>query len=151
MSEIYHQMNESMNIYFHGSMEKLPVGTILIPSPDYEQKWGNTDFYHILEIYRPKHMMSHQKSVFMCDNIDDIDLAGGGTEFIFTVQPLGNIEKHDLNWSSEISMLISDGHDIDSDDVIIAAENYWNGTPHYNESVWEYLTPRAKILKVEDY
>jgi len=23
--------------------------------------------------------------------------------------------------------------------------------PHYNESVWEYLTPKAKILTVEEY
>ena len=34
---------------------------------------------------------------------------------------------------------------------VVAAANYWNGTPHYNEQVWEYLTPFAKIISVEEY
>jgi hypothetical protein len=87
----------------------------------------------------------------MCDNDEDVDLAGGGTEYLFVVEPLGKIEKHDVNWSSEISMLISDGLEIDNPKVISAATNYWNGTPHYNEQVWEYLTPFAKIISVEEY
>ncbi len=32
-----------------------------------------------------------------------------------------------------------------------AAKNYWNGVPHHDENVWEYLTPKAEILKVEEY
>jgi hypothetical protein len=48
-------------------------------------------------------------------------------------------------------MLLSDGHDMLSKQVQEAALNYWNGVPHYNESVWEYLTPQAKILAVEEY
>lgn len=32
-----------------------------------------------------------------------------------------------------------------------AALNYWNGTPHYNESLWKYLTPKATITKVHLY
>ena len=48
-------------------------------------------------------------------------------------------------------MLISDGYDIKSDKVIEAASNYWHGIPHYNESLWEYLTPRAKVIDIESY
>lgn len=138
--------------YYHGSMDHLPVGTVLKPrGTDYEQDWAHTDFYTALEKHRPDHMLSHKHAVFMVADPDDVDLAGGGTEWLFTVKPLGPISKHDMNWSSEISMLMGDGHDVDSADVRKAAENYWAGVPHPNESVWEYLTPAAEILKVEEY
>jgi hypothetical protein len=133
-------------------MDKLPIGTILTSrNDDYEKDWGNTDFYAVLEYYRPKNMLSHKESVFMVDNDDDLDLAGGGTDWVFTVVPMGIVQKHDLNWSSEISMLISDGHDINDENVKKSALNYWNGVPHPNESVWEYLTTKAKIVKVDEF
>ena len=92
-------------------------------------------------------MLAHKNAVFMCDNDQDIDCAGGGTEYLMVVKPLGKIEKHDLNWSSEISCLISENA---SEDLIKqAAENYWYGIPHHNKNVWEYLTPEAVILAVE--
>ena len=64
---------------------------------------------------------------------------------------MGKVQRHDLNWGSEISSLVGDGHAFDSEEVMEAASNYWAGIPHYNESVWEYLTPAAKIVKVEEY
>lgn len=143
--------NTTPKRFYHGSMTELPVGTILKPNVNYEENWSTTDFYAVLEHYRPKDMLCHKNSVFMCGNDEDVDLAGGGTDYLFVVEPLGKIEKHDLNWSSEISMLISDGLKIDDPKVIEAARNYWNGTPHYNEQVWEYLTPFAKIISVEEY
>ena len=145
-----HQLIEAIT-YYHGSMEELPVGTILTPRDNYAANWANTDFYNVLEHYKPEGMLSHNQAVFMVSEEDDIDLAGGGTDWFFIVQPIGKIEKHDLNWSSEISMLMSEGHDVDSDEVEEAAANYWNGVPNINESVWEYLSPKAKILHVEEY
>ena len=145
------RLHEIASTFYHGSMDELPVGTVLTPRDNYEQTWGNTDFYSALERYRPSNMLSHRQGVFMCHDPDDVDLAGGGTEWLFTVVPLGLIQKHDLNWGSEVSMLISDGYAIDSPEVKNAAEKYWAGEPHYNESVWEYLTPSAKITAVEEY
>jgi len=146
------QLFEIQKTFYHGSMTRLPVGTILTPRlEDYENNWGGTDFYRALEMYRPANMMSHKESVFMCDNEEDVDAAGGGTDWLFTVQPLGKIERHDLNWASEISMLADQGYDIDSNEIEDAAYNYWHGIPHPNESVWEYLAPKAKIIKVEEY
>ena len=133
-------------------MDYLPVGTVLKPrGTDYEASWGHTDFYAALEHYRPSHMLGHKNAVFMVADPDDVDLAGGGTEWLMTVKPLGPVSKHDLNWSSEISMLRDDGYDIDSPEVKKAALNYWSGVPHPNESVWEYLTPAAEIIAVEEY
>ena len=137
--------------FYHGSNIKLPVGTVLTARDDYESNWSDTDFYPILEKYRPQDQLGHSQAVFMCDNEDDIDSAGGGTEWLFTVVPQGIIQRHDLNWGSEISCLISDGYDPQGGEVKQAAENYWAGTPHHNESLWEYLTPAAKIIKVEKF
>ena len=144
-------VEHSQQVYYHGSHDELPVGTVLAPRDTYEANWSNTDFYHPLEKYRPVDKLSHAQSVFMCDNPDDVDLAGGATDWLFTVVPQGPIQRHDLNWGSEISMLIGDGYDIDSPEVKAAAQNYWAGVPHPDESVWEYLAPRATITAVEPY
>jgi hypothetical protein len=151
MVKIREFIAESQHLYYHGSMNELPVGTVLTPrSEEYEAAWGDTDFYKILEIYRPEEMLAHKDAIFMCDNPDDIDNAGGGTDWIFTVSPLGRVERHDLNWGSEISCLM----DTDPNNIPLIEEtalNYWRGVPHHSESVWEYLTPKAKIVAVEPY
>jgi hypothetical protein len=144
-------LTEALRKFYHGSFDNLPVGTILTPRDNYESNWQHTDFYAPLEKYRPSNMLSHRQSVFMCDNPDDVDLAGGATDWLFTVEPQGPVQRHDLNWGSEISMLIGDGYSIDSPEVKQAAENYWAGVPHTDENVWEYLTPAAKITHVEPY
>lgn len=139
-------------VYYHGSANKLKVGTKLTPRDDYENDWSNTDFYIPLEKYRPTDKLSHKQSVFMCDNPTDVDNAGGSTDYLFSLWPNGVVQRHDMNWGSEISMLISDGHDIDSPEVAHAAQQYWAGNPHpHDESVWEYLTPNATVLTVEEY
>lgn len=145
------RIDEIKQKFFHGSSVELPVGTVLRPRDDYENDWNNTDFYAALEKHRPPNMLAHKASVFMVSNPEDIDLAGGATDWMLTVVPQGRIEKHDLNWSSEVSMLIGDGYDINSPEVKKAATNYWLGVPHSNESVWEYLTPAAKVVAVEEY
>lgn len=135
-------------------MTELPVGTIL-KNENYEERWGESAFYKILEKYRPENKISHKEAVFLCANEDDIDCAGGGTEFLFEVLPLdlNKIERHDVNWSSQIECLLDEGKDENSPEIIKAAENYWNSVPYEMENVWEYLTPsgNAKIQKVEVY
>ena len=78
MVKIREFINENQRLYYHGSNDELPVGFVLKPrSTEYEAAWGDTDFYRILEIYRPEHMLSHKDAIFMCDNPDDVDNAGG--------------------------------------------------------------------------
>ncbi len=141
----------STKLFYHGSPERLSVGTILKSrGHDYEADWKDTDFYSVLELYRPTNMLSHRDAVFMCDNPDDIDKAGGATDWLLTVEPLGKVQRHDLNWSSEISMLVADDPD-NIQAIRQAAENYWNGVSHHDENVWEYLTPSARVVAVEEY
>ena len=142
---------ESKKVYYHGSSIELPVGTILRPQEGYEDRWGHTDFFDVLEMYRPPDKLAHSESVFMVDNPDDVDLAGGATDYLFTVVPLGPVQRHDLNYSSEISSLVSLGYRLDSPEIRDAAEDYWAGLESPNEVLWEYLTRAAKIIKVEEY
>ena len=137
--------------YYHGSFNKLTVGTVLHGrKQEYEKDWGDNAWYQILHTHKPADMLHHRDAVFMVDNIDDMDVSGSPTEWIFTLQPLGVVEKHDMNWISEIESLLSEGKDKNDEEVIKAAISYWNGTPHSNERVWEYLTPSARIVKVEE-
>ena len=144
-------VTEATQKYYHGSYDKLDVGTVLTPGgDDYESSWGGTNFYGPLEKFRPPEKLAHKEGVFMVGSDDDVDVAGGATDYVYTVEPIGEVQKHDLNWGSEISMLIDDGHTLNDPEVKEAAENYWNGVPHHNEQVWEYLSPRAKIVGVLD-
>lgn len=137
--------------YYHGSFNKLSVGTVMNGRrEDYEKDWGDNPWYQILHTHKPAGMLHHKNAVFMTDNVDDLDATGSPTDWIFTLKALGPVEKHDMNWISEIEALLSDGKKQDDEEIIRAAINYWNGTPHHNESVWEYLTPSAKIVKVEE-
>ena len=135
-------------MFFHGSYDFLPVGTILTPKENYEEFWQNTDFYSILEKHRPTHMLSHAESVFLANNEQDVDNLGGGTEWLFTVVASERIERHDQSWATEISIAISD--DKPEDEIKKFALNYWFGVPSKNP-VWEYLTPSATIINVEEY
>ena len=142
---------EATQKYYHGSYDKLENGTILTPGgDDYEASWGGTSFYGPLEKFRPPEKLAHKEGVFMVGDIDDVDVAGGATEYIYIVEPIGDVQKHDLNWGSEISGLMDNGKKPNDKEVKQAADNYWNGVPHHNEQVWEYLAPRAKIVSVLD-
>jgi hypothetical protein len=138
--------------FYHGSNDHLHVGTILQGRPGlYEENWSHNDFYAPLERWRPENFLAHRDAVFMVGTLEDVDLAGGGGIWIFEIDPLGPVSRHDLNWSSEVSCLIGDGHDSESPAVREAALNYWNGVPHPNESVWEYICAEARIIRVEPY
>jgi len=151
-------IKEAMNkAYFHGSYDKLPNGTIL--TPDKGNFMGTfsqdeMDSHFKLEQFRPSNFLSRNNAVYISSDIDDIDLSGGATDHIYLVEPLGVVEPHDVNWMSEIDMIMSDAWDNGTQEteetiekVKNAALNYWNGVPHYNESVWEFLTPSAKIIR----
>jgi len=139
--------------FFHGSYDKLPEGTILTPERgSFVYSQDKMDSHFKLEQFRPPEFLSRNHAVYMCTDIDDIDLSGGATDRVYLVVPLGKVEKHDLNWMTEIDLIISNASSDNAQEdeetiekVKIAALNYWNGVPHYNESVWEYLTESAKM------
>ena len=147
---IWNEYLANSSKYYHGSPNELKIGDKIKFRENYEEDWKDTSFYFALEHYRPKSKLAHKESVFMVNSLDNIDLAGGSTDFVYRVKPIGNIEKHDLNWGSEISCLIEDGYDINSEEIRTAALNYWTGIPHENESVWEFTAKEFEIISIID-
>lgn len=133
--------------YYHGSYDLLPIGTILKPHDKSYTKINDVQLEEIMEKYKPKDKLSRYDSVFMVDDIDLIDSAGGSIDFIYLVEPLGKIEKSDLNWYTEIDMITPEHNEKLEKKY---AENYWNGIPYddFDSSVFEYRTPLAKIIKL---
>lgn len=135
-----------MRQFYHASNDFINPGTVMTG------RYRNTDwrpmpFHEALEKCRPADKLPQSQSVFFCDCIEDVDLAGGGGKCIVIVE-LEKPARHDINWGSEISALIEEeGLSIDSDRVKAAAEKYWDGTPHDSgESIWEYMVPEATVL-----
>ncbi len=148
MENVPHKNNR---ILFHGSYDKLEVGQHLTGrGASYEADWAKMPTYEILERYRPEGMIAHRDGVFMCDTPDDIDNAGGGTDWIFAVEPCGPVQRHDLNWCSDINQLLED-RDKNQAKIEQAAKNYWAGEAHTDGPVWEYISKSARIIKVEAY
>ena len=151
---IYKIANEK---FYHGSYDILSKGTILTPEKGnfmgtFSQ--DEMDSHFKLEQFKPSSFLSRNNAIYMCKDIDDIDLSGGATDYIYIVKPLGKIESHDLNWMSEIDLIMDEAysHGEQEDSTTInkvqkAALNYWNGVPHFNESVWEYLTTSAEVIR----
>lgn len=135
-------------VFWHGSDVFLPPGTILTPQPGYVARWGHTDFYPVLERHRPRACLAHCHAVFMCESDEDLDSAGGGTEWVFRVQPQGPKSRHDLNWSSAISCAVGEG--ATADELARLACLYWVGVPS-SDPLWEWLCPTALIVAAEPF
>lgn len=134
-------------MFIHGSMQWIEPGTIMKGSGLlYEKDWGLAPFYRALKRHRPEHVIAHHEGVFMSTSMEDISLSGGGEEFVAILEPEGIIQRHDMNWSAQVSCLL-DTHSYDSHPVIDACRNYWNGTPHDDENVWEYICKEAKVIE----
>jgi len=131
----------------HGSSLKVDSGQVLRGRGEaYIRDWSNCDFYQALERHRPSKMIAHHDAVFMCASVEDVDLAGGVQDFILVIEPVGAVTRHDVNWSSRISCLMGDGHEINGPEVAQAAAAYWAGTPAPDEQVWEYLCREARVV-----
>lgn len=143
---------EPKAIYYHGSYDELPEGSVMKGRGDaYEASWKDTDFYPVLERYRPEGCLAHRDAVFMVESIDDIDNAGGATDWVLEVAPVGETTRHDMSWSSEISCLLSDGHAVESAEVAKAADNYWRGVVHADGPLWEVIAREAVVVAAYEF
>jgi hypothetical protein len=132
--------------YYHGSYDELSIGTILRPRDDYDSHWYDLDCKSILEKYRPANQLPFSQVVFMCDNVDDIDNAGGATDYIYLVKPVGQIWRHDVGWQTAITIAMENNPR--EEDLKSMADHYWQGLPnHQYGPVWEYCARGAVIVE----
>jgi hypothetical protein len=143
-----------MNLFLHGSDKSLPRFSDLKPNLNYSEKWNDLTSYSPLEKHRPAGFRSQKDSVFMVKKEEDLDRCGCGEQFVFIVLAEGKVTKHDMNWATEISILIGDGVSEDDSRVAKCAEAYWSGKSAEAmgmEPVWEYMADSARIIRVYDY
>jgi hypothetical protein len=124
----------------------LPVGTLLRPNPKgYTSESEANALESLFEQYRPPRQLSRRKAVFMVAAPDEIDAAGGYTDYIYKVEPEGAIEKHDLAWYTEAEIQLALGN---VEAATSAIHSYWRGIPFPNaeRSLFEYLAPAAVVV-----
>ena len=137
---------------FHGSYKSFHVGFRLLLQKDgytsYEEVQKIEDLF---EKYRPENKTSRKHSVFLTDDIDNIDGAGGYTDYIYLVNPESNPEASDLAWYSEADSLY-DGEESPSEELLNAITMYWNGTPYHtpSQSNFEYRCKSALITDIDN-
>ena len=138
------KISQQLSLY-HGSKQSFPIDFILQP-----QKTGyvyeELEIENIVEKYRPPSKISRFESVFMVDNPNLIDSAGGYEDNIYTVEPIGQVDKSDLSWYTELSIY----DDFNENQQRELSLNYWNGIQYKNpaNSLWEYRARQAKIIKI---
>ena len=135
---------------WHASFDRLPVGTVLSPRPDYEMRWTTDCAGRILEDVRPADALAHRDAVFACSDPQDCDNAGAHCEWLFGIEPHGAVERHDLAWASDIDRLVSDGWPPGDPAIVELARRYWTGEAS-EDPVWEHLCTSAVIVSVEPY
>lgn len=138
--------------FYHGSRKNLPIGTILTPQTDgyvFDQEWDVADIEKAMEKYRPSDKISRKESIFMVDNPDLIDSAGGYLDYIYIVQPIGKVEKSDLDWYSNVQEWVFTNTTEAQQKVKQSSMNYWNGVSSGKGSLFEYRARSAKIIGID--
>ena len=135
----------------HGSKKKFPVGFVLLPQSDgYVASIEAEEHEAIFEQYRPPECLSRSQSVYMLGstNIQYIDHAGGYNDYVYEVKHQGKVERNDMGWYSEISMLMH--FDVNDPELITIVENYWKGVrfPRRVNALWEYRSPSAIVVRL---
>lgn len=157
------------DVLYHGSRKDFPVGFMLTPQTDgYIHATREDNSAHVmledaLERYRPAHCVPRENAVFMCEDIEMIDYAGGYNDFVYLVEPDQPVTCCNLAWYSALYSLCehetfsaqearAQGHDWYPDweepELKVYALNYWNCAPHGDDDLFEWLSPRAVIKKI---
>jgi hypothetical protein len=136
--------------YYHGSHIDFPLKHELRPQSDgYVQTCEAQDLEHLFESLRPKGVLSRKQSVFMSNNMELIDPAGGHTDVIYGVSPNDTVFPSDLAWYSDAQQHLEKGN------IQLAtqcAQKYWSGEPFYvpEQSCFEYRTRSATVTEIAD-
>lgn len=162
-------------ILYHGSPQPLKIGKAYRA-----RHWKSADqggvsakIESILEKHRPANAIARNKTFYMVDNftVDAMDLSGGNTSYVYAIQPVGRVERHDVQWINDIDSIMKKDDAFFADrklptsyswhmqpiykseipkTINMLAKNYWDGTqyPYKDWTLWEYLSPSFKVLKL---
>ena len=153
-------MKRLMN-HYHGSYEKLPVGTVLRGrGEEYQSQWYD-GFYTLVNSLKPEGKIAQHEAVFMTgvsalrpkseqdEAIQDIDNCGGACDYASRVLPLGKVEAHDMTWLTQAQELF----DFDSgmtEKMKNLIHRYWSGEMSADPLI-EYLTTSSEVLESDTF
>jgi hypothetical protein len=144
--------------FYHGSFDKLSVGTVLRGRTGFERDLVEKAFEHM----RPSSMVSRMEAVFMVQKIAGMEEAGGGAagEYVYEVEPIGRVSgPFHGGWHGEMAKVYLDDYaqfyprDLTKYAPFIRmADAYWRGQPCVGgrlcAGTWEWITPEARIVRV---
>jgi hypothetical protein len=141
---------------YHGSREYFDPGFVLRPQEGGYASLPDEDIApveDIIEQHRPEGKIPRRESVFMVDDPERVEQAGGYADYIYIVEPIGPVEVSYLAWYGELSVFWMD---MPEDERRRLAEGYWSGDPSPDRSLMksrrlrEYRARAAKVVAILD-
>lgn len=127
-----------------------------------KEGWFRKEIEDAMEEGRPSGVPSRLSSFFLVDDPGLIGAAGGPTDYVYRVKPIGLYSKHHQGWmdnvySAMIPFLrhgaLQDEKDAAAPNLVHVGEwvhNYWEGVPYRHrpgqaKTTWEFLAPEISI------
>lgn len=131
---------------YHGSRGHFDPGFVLKPqvaADAFDEDVAPVE--DIMEKHRPEGKIPRRESVFMVDDPERVEQAGGYEDHVYIVEPIGAVEASDLGWYGELSVYWMDMPD---DERRGLAEGYWSGDPFPGRprSLYEYRARAAEVI-----
>lgn len=139
---------------YHGSRGEIPIGELLSSDSIEHDDEESQAVEEILEYFRPEGVLPRAGCVFMVDknDIDYIEKIGGYADYIYEVEPQGQVFKYDVSWWADIYSYAFDwvdGSEEEHEEILreckSLADNYWGGKQSSNPK-WEYITNTAVVV-----
>lgn len=132
---------------YHGTHINAPSGFKLTPQAS---GFTHSKDVHQLEVLfeqmKPQGMISRKDAVYLSDDPDLIDAAGGYTDVIYRVKPVGHTERSDLAWYTKAQEIL-ESREEGLEDCI---QKYWAGTPFPDSdcSCFEFRCRAAHVVSI---
>jgi hypothetical protein len=127
-----------------------------------KEGWFRKEIEDAMEAGRPEGVPSRLSSFFLVDDPSLVGLAGGSTDYVYRVAPIGVYSKHHQGWMGNVydAMMPFIRHGASQGEKDAAApllvhigewvHNYWEGIsyqhrPSQAKNTWEFLAPMILI------
>lgn len=137
-------------MFYHGSKNDLPIDTVLESTEDdgYTSYEECISIENAFEYYKPFDKISRKTAIYLVDNPECIEKVGGYEDYIYKVEPEGNVEKSDLYWYNMVSKEMGDFFEVEeiTKQAQKYIENYWLGVESNNPTI-EYRINKGVVTE----
>lgn len=167
------ELTSPNNKFYHGSAVPLKLDVVYRARQWKSADQGGVDreVEEYLEQRRPKNMLPRHKVLYMVRApIDNITKSGGHDDYIYEVQPVARVEKHDLQWLNDLDSVMEkeksgrfnekdrQSYSFQLPPILLSeventkemlANKYWSSEvyPYKPWSLMEYLTPSFQVTE----